>query len=238
MELNNILKNIINNGIILRSSGTTGTPKEIFQPPEKIVAANRVAVDSQHITRLSKVYTVCKMEHAGGMLAQTLPAYSIGADIDVEPFNAFTWIRKIRNYTHSHLTPAQANVIMLTKGFSDIDLTGVWITCGSDPVSWDIIEAYVACGATFMANWGMTEIGPIAINATFKSVNEVHESKLRQAKGTILGNTYYCDYKVINNELYVKGDISVYGNNWFATGDIVSKNPLGELFYVGRNYVL
>ena len=89
-----------------------------------------------------------------------------------------------------------------------------------------------------MANWGMTEIGPTAINATYRSVDEVQESKRRQAKGTILGNTYYCDYKIINNELHVKGDISVYGNTWFATGDIVSKNPLGELFYVGRKNVL
>lgn len=238
MELNNILKNIINNGIVLRSSGTTGTPKEIFQPPEKIVAANRAAIDSQCITSTSKVYTVCKTEHAGGLLAQTLPAYSLGAEVDIETFNAYTWIRKICNYTHTHLTPSQASIVMSTKGFISVDLSGIWITCGSDPVGWDIIEAYVARGATFMANWGMTEIGPTAINATFKSVDEVHEAKLRQAKGTILGNTYYCDYKVINNELYVKGDISVYGNNWFATGDIVSKNPLGELFYVGRNHVL
>jgi acyl-CoA synthetase (AMP-forming)/AMP-acid ligase II len=238
MELNNILNTIINHGIVLKSSGTTGVPKEIFQPPEKIVAANRVAVDSQRITQFSKVYTVCKMEHAGGMLAQTLPAYSVGADIDVEPFNAYTWIRKIYNYTHSHLTPAQANAVTTTKGFDNIDLSNVWITCGSDPVSWDIIEAFVARGATFMANWGMTEIGPIAINATYRSVDEVQESKRRQAKGTILGNTYYCDYKIINNELHVKGDISVYGDIWFATGDIVSKNPLGELFYVGRKSVL
>lgn len=238
MELKETLEKILKDGIVLRSSGTTGIPKEIFQPPEKIAAANRVAVDSQHITRLSKVYTVCKMEHAGGMLAQTLPAYNLGAEIDVEPFNAFTWIRKIRNYTHSHLTPAQANVIMLTKGFDDIDLTGIWITCGSDPVSWDLIESYVARGATFMANWGMTEIGPIAINATYRTKIEVDDAKRRQVKGTILGNTYYCDYSIINNELYVKGDISVYGNTWYATGDIAARNPLGELFYVGRKHVL
>jgi len=234
MELKETLEKILRDGIVLRSSGTTGIPKEIFQPPEKIVAANRVAVDSQRIASSSKIYTVCKMAHAGGLLAQTLPAYSVGADIEVEPFNAYTWIRKICNYTHSHLTPAQATAIMSTKGFADIDLSNIWITCGSDPVSWEIIEAFVSKGSTFMANWGMTEIGPIAINATYNTVDQVYNAKRRQAKGTILGNTYYCDYKVINNELYVKGDISVYGDTWYATGDIVSKNPLGELFYVTR----
>lgn len=238
MELKDTLKTILENGITINSSGTTGTPKSIFQSPAKLEAANHAAINSQEITTNSRIYTVCRMQHAGGLLAQTLPAYSIGAAIDVEPFNAYTWVRKICNYTHSHLTPAQASAIMSTKGFADIDLSTVWITCGSDPVSWDIIEAYVARGATFMANWGMTEIGPTAINATYRSIDEVQESKRRQAKGTILGNTYYCDYKIINNELHVKGDISVYGNTWFATGDIVSKNPLGELFYVGRKNVL
>jgi acyl-coenzyme A synthetase/AMP-(fatty) acid ligase len=237
MELKETLRNILNNGIVLRSSGTTGVPKEIFQSPDKLSAANRVAIDSQQLTKNSKVYTVCKIEHAGGLLAQTLPAYTLGADIAVEPFNAYAWVKNIRNYTHSHLTPAHGEAIRYTKGFKDLDLSGIWITCGSDPVSWELIEAFVSRGATFMANWGMTEIGPITINATYRSLDDVYEAKSRAANGTILGNTYYCDYKVINNELHVRGDISVYSDTWYATGDIVDKNLLGELFYIGRKNV-
>lgn len=238
MELKETLNTILKNGIVLHSSGTTGTPKEIFQSIDKLIAGNRAAIDSQQLTKNSKVYTVCKVEHAGGLLAQTLPAYTIGADITVEPFNAYTWIKTIHNYTHSHLTPAHGEAIRCTKGFKDIDLSGVWITCGSDAVSWDLIESFVSKGATFMSNWGMTEIGPIAINATYKSIAEVYDAKDRKSNGTILGNTYYCDHTVINNELYVKGDISVYGDTWYATGDIVTKNLLGELFYVGRKQLL
>ena len=64
------------NGFELQSSGTTGEPKRIFQTPAKLQAANKAAVDAQNITAQSRVSTVCRMKHAGGLLAQTLPAWS------------------------------------------------------------------------------------------------------------------------------------------------------------------
>lgn len=228
------LKSILSNGIELESSGTTGTPKKIFQTPEKLRAANRAAIDSQKLTKNSRVYTVCKMKHAGGLLAQTLPAYSLGADVVIEDFNAYRWVKEIYKYTHSHLTPSHCNAVMGTKDFWNLDLNGVWITCGSDPVTWDIIEAFVNQGATFMANWGMTEIGPCAINTVFDSIEIVNSYKEYQLDGmTLLGDTAYCDWKVQDEELFVKGDICVY-DDWFATGDLVATNHPGDLYYARR----
>ncbi len=105
------LKNILKNGISIKSSGTTGKPKDIFQSPQKIKRANQVARDVQQITSSSKVYTVCKLDHAGGLLAQTLPALEVDADVYIEQFNPFTWVSKIENFTHSHLTPGMARFI-------------------------------------------------------------------------------------------------------------------------------
>lgn len=228
------LKNILKNGIELKSSGTTGSPKKIFQSPEKINAANIVAIDSQKITRHSRVYTVCKVEHAGGLLAQTLPAFSIGADITVQDFNAYRWVREISKYTHTHLTPKHCLAIMGTKDFWSLDLKGIWITCGSDPVSWNIIESFVSVGATFMTNWGMTEIGPCAINTVFDSLDTLKKYKQEALNGlTLLGDRQYCDVKIENNELYVKGDICVY-NDWFDTGDLVATNNNGVMYYDKR----
>lgn len=228
----------LSNGGVLQSSGTTGTPKLIEQTAAKIQAANRVAIDAQQITRSSRIYTVCKTTHAGGLLAQTLPGYSIGADVVVEDFNAYRFIREIHKYTHTHLTPDHARAIMLTKGFKNLDLKGIWVTCGSDSVTWDIIQAFVERGATFMANWGMTEIGPVAINAIYRNLEEVFYAQERATQGSILGNTYYCKYKIVNNTLHVSGDISVYGDTWYNTQDLVHKNLLGELFYTGRKPVV
>ena len=88
MKLKNNLAQILKNGIELSSSGTTGLQKKIYQSPFKLKNANKVARECQQITSKSKIYTVCKMEHAGGLLAQTLPAFEVGAEINIEEFNA------------------------------------------------------------------------------------------------------------------------------------------------------
>jgi acyl-CoA synthetase (AMP-forming)/AMP-acid ligase II len=228
------LKNILLNGIELKSSGTTGPAKTIFQSPEKLKAANNVAIDSQELTKNSRVYTVCKMQHAGGLLAQTLPAYSIGADIVIEDFSAYRWVKEIYKYTHTHLTPKHCRAIMGTKDFWNCDLNGLWITCGSDPVEWDIITAFVNAGATFMTNWGMTEVGPCAVNTVFPNIESVESYKEYQLDGmTLMGDRTYVDWKIENGEFFVKGDICVY-DDWFATGDLVNTNYPGDLYYDGR----
>lgn len=224
---------ILSNGITIHSSGTSGEPNAYFQSPDKIKIANELARDRQQIAKSSKVYTCCKITHAGGLLAQTLPALEIGAQVDIEDFNAYAFVRKIKNYTHSHITPLHARAIMMTKGFHSLDLTGVWITCGADPVTWDIIESFVTKGAKVLANWGMSEIGPIAINTLFNSMEKVHYYKsLCPSNATILGDVSACDFKIVDSELWVRGSISIY-NDWYATKDMVVSNQ-GILFYQGR----
>ncbi len=204
---------MLEEGVTIFSSGTTGPPKEIFRTPQNLKACNEVAVDAQRITKNSKVYTVCKMTHAGGLLAQTLPAISIGAEVVVEDFNAFRWVREIHKYTHTHLAPGHVDAVIQTKGFKDLDLRGIWVTCGSDCVQPYMIEFFVRQGATFMANWGMSEIGPIVINKTFYDVDQIGATN-------ILGDTFYCDWKIIDSELVVKSDQCIY-DDWFHTKDLV-----------------
>lgn len=228
------LDDVLENGVTIKSSGTTGEPKQFFQSPEKLDIANTVANVVQSITPLSKVYTVCKLDHAGGLLAQTLPAHSIGAEVTVETFNAYRFVKVIKDYTHSHLTPDHARAILGTKGFDQLDLTGIVITCGSDRVTWDIIEAFVTRGCQFIVNWGMSEIGPVAINHKFNSLEEVEKVKALCPEGTtLMGSTKYCYYKVSESgELSVKGDICIF-DDWYQTGDIVVEKD-EFLFYLGR----
>jgi hypothetical protein len=224
---------ILKNGITIQSSGTSGPPKSFFQSPSKIKAANLVALESQNITETSKIYTCCKLTHAGGLLTQTVPALSIGATVDIVKFSAYDFVRDIVKYTHSHITPLHAKAIMLTKGFKSLDLSGIWITCGAEPVAWDIIESFVGKGAIFMTNWGMSEIGPIAINTVFKNLDEVYLHKsLTPDNATLLGDRYYCDIKIENQELIAKGDISIY-DDWYYTKDKVLEID-NRLYYLGR----
>lgn len=226
MALNETLKKIINTGTALPTSGTTGAPKRIFQPPHKLAAANSVARQVQSITSNSRILTVCTLKHAGGLLAQTLPAVEVGADVDVQKFNPYSWVRQITDYTHSHLTPDMARAVMKTRGFNTVNLSGITVMCGSDRVHSSIIQSFIDRGATFITNWGMTEVGPVAINQTFNPGDTINTTE------TIMGNQVHCDVKIEDNQLFVRGDICVY-DDWFATGDIVTYNN-GVYYYLGR----
>lgn len=231
MQIN--FKDIFENGVTIYSSGTSGKPSPYFQSPDKLTISSRVAAVAQGIRSSSKVYTCCKTTHAGGLLAQTLPALAVGAKVDIVNFSAYDFVRDINNYTHTHITPRHAKAIMATKGFQTLNLSGVSVTCGADPVTWDIIEAFVSKGAKFIANWGMSEVGPIAINIVFEDLDEVHYLKeSAPANSTIMGRNKHCHYKVVNGELWVKGDICIY-DGWYPTRDqVVVQNDI--LYYVGR----
>jgi acyl-CoA synthetase (AMP-forming)/AMP-acid ligase II len=231
MQIN--FKDILENGITIYSSGTSGEPKPYFQTPDKLAISSRIAAVAQGIRSFSKVYTCCKTTHAGGLLAQTLPALAVGAQVDIVNFSAYDFVRDIKNYTHTHITPKHAQSIMLTKGFQDLNLNGVFITCGADPVTWDIIEAFVSRGAKFMVNWGMSEVGPIAVNSVFEDLDEVeYLKKSAPDNSTIMGRNKYCHYKIVNGELFVKGDICIY-DGWYPTQDqVIVQNDI--LYYIGR----
>lgn len=224
---------VTQNGISIKSSGTSGEQKEIFQPPAKLIAASKVAIDCQKLTSKSRILTICKPDHAAGLLSQTLPAYLIGAYYNIVSFNAYRFFKDIKGYTHTMATPLHLKLIMCTKEFKTCDLSGLFILTGADPVEWHVLEAFVQKGAIVCPNWGMTEIGPICINKTFYNIDQVIEAKSQAVEHTtILGDMYYCDYKLVNGELYVKGDICVY-DDWYATKDIVSQKN-NVLFFHGR----
>jgi len=229
------LPKILKEGCEITSSGTTGPPKTIFRTPENLEACNKTAIETQKLTSKSRVLTVTRMTHAGGLLTQTLPAFTLGCEIEIIPFNAFSFLKSFKDYTHTLLPPKMVEAIIKTKGFKDCDLSYKIITLGSDPIPWEHISELIEKGATVICNWGMSEIGPCAINKTYDKHN-VWEAFYESPDLTILGNTFYCDWKIEDDILYVKGDISIY-DDWYKTKDIVyqagTKNY--TLYYKGRS---
>ena len=220
------MQQILTNGCTISSSGTTGTPKEIFRTPENIKACNEIAIDAQQITAKSRVYTCTRMTHAGGLLLQTLPAFTLGCDVKVTSFNAFKFIKEFSEFTHTFLPPQMCDAVMKTKNFANCNLTGKIVCMGSDSIPARHIQAFVEKGATVIANWGMSEVGPNAISKTF--IDEM------PTEDGIMGDTFYCDTTLgPDGQLYVKGDISTHGDNWFATKDVV-KEENNSYYYVKR----
>ena len=218
------LDSILVHGCKISSSGTTGYPKTIFREPKNLQCCIDTAIKGQLLTKDSSVYTVTRMTHAGGLLLQTLPAHTLGCTIDIEKFNAYTFLKRFKRHTHTFLAPAMCEAVIKTKGFKTADLSGKYIAMGSDPIPAKHIQAFIDRGAIVFANWGMSEIGPWAINKTYKPGDI--------AEDNILGDTFWCDYKIVKEELYVKGDICVY-DEWFATGDLVKKKG-SNVYFLSR----
>lgn len=225
-------QHVLDNGVSITSSGTTGTPKTIFRSPENLRKVIEAAIDAQQLTKSSRIYTVTRMTHAGGLLTQSLPGYTLGCDIKIEQFNAYTFLKEFKDYTHTFLTPAHMWALMQTKDFQKADLSGKWILGGSDPVSWEMIEAFASKGAIVQPNWGMSEVGPITINSIFTKDSDLNYYK-NLSKGSILGDKFYTEWKIEDGILWVKGDL-VYKSGWLRTGDIVECHG-GILFYLGRD---
>jgi acyl-coenzyme A synthetase/AMP-(fatty) acid ligase len=230
----NYFQNIIKNGVNIYTSGSSGTPKKIFQPPKKIHCDAQNACEVQGITQDSKIYTCLNPCKAGGLFAQTIPGLLAGAKIDLEKFNPYRYVKVAGKYTHTHLTPKQAKGVMATKGFKQLDLTNKTFLIGSEPVTFDIIDAFIDKGATVICIWGMTEIGVNAImHRIYNKLDIEFLKKIAPKKTTILGNIFNCEYKIDkDNCLWVKGSNSVY-NNWFNTKDTVIEDN-GYLWYTGR----
>jgi len=232
----NYFWDVAERGITIQTSGSSGEPKSIFQPPDKIRANTEAAIEVQEITKDSKILTCLSPIRAGGLFAQTIPGLEAGADVAFVEFNPYHWVRFADKYTHTHLTPKQALAVMKTKGFKDLNLKDKVFLVGSEPVTWNIIEAFVERGATVITIWGMTEIGVNAILHKFRSVFDVVAAKTKcPSNSTILGNIFHCEWKVDeNNCLWVKGDSCVY-EDWFNTKDQVVVDDFGCLWYTGRD---
>ena len=218
------LDSILEHGCQISSSGTTGYPKTIFRTPENLQSCIDSAIKGQSLTKNSSVYTVTRMTHAGGLLLQTLPAHTLGCTIEIEKFNAYTFLKHFKRHTHTFIAPAMCEAVIRTKSFKTQDLTGKFVAMGSDPIPAHHIQAFIDRGATVLANWGMSEIGPWVINKLYKLGDTVDDN--------ILGNRFWTEYKVKEDELYVKGPMCIY-DDWLPTGDLVQQQG-ADLYYVRR----
>jgi len=82
-----------------------------------------------------------------------------------------------------------------------------------------------------MVNWGMSEVGPMAINIIFENIDDVN--KVKHDTLTLMGSNFWLDWKIEDNILFVKGDICAY-DGWFDTQDIVKLSKENVMYYVGR----
>ena len=131
-----------------------------------------------------------------------------------------------------HVGQIGVNIFFIKKIYHNFNDESAGSTSGSNTGT--VSKRFWGLGCIFICNWGMTEIGPITINYTFNNLDEVSNLKKRSIdQMTIMGNQFYCNWKIIDNELIVKSDQCVY-KNWFNTSDLVRLNSHNELYYNKR----
>lgn len=215
--------------IILYSSGSTGTRKPIVLPEKMILAVARNNIDLHKITADDKILTVCSLNHTAGLTCQTMAGLLSGASITVEPFNPFSLLRLLSEHkiTVTHLVPLMTDaVIKLSKKPNLPHLRFIWT--GSDCIPKSHVEYWMDTNRSFMIAYGMTEAGPPTICHIFKYGDDLSALD----KGFAVGSKVLCDYKIVEGELCLKGDI-LNIDDWLHTGDCFQVID-GWYYYTGR----
>ncbi|MCZ0932995.1 MAG: AMP-binding protein [Oligoflexia bacterium] len=217
--------------IILRTSGSVGKPKFIRQPAKMVYSNLLNSIKLQKLTKEDRVLTVSSLLHSGGIHVQTLPGLYVGATVDIRKF-----IPSVINkapYTVTHLIPRQAELLIKAFKQNKINFKSYrLIICGSDIVSKKLADFFVGRVDEFIVNYGMTEAGPIILNHSFKSKQEVDKLYSKINLAHFLGTNCWCDYKITDNELFLSGE-NVYINNFLKTGDRVRQIDKG-FYFMGR----
>lgn len=215
-------------GIVLYSSGSTGKRKPIFIPESMMVANAKSTIEFQKITSEDRFLNVCSMNHTAGINCHTLPGLLSGAYTYVDQFNGFTCLRLLKelDITATHVVPMMTDVLMKV-GKPDLPKLKFVIT-GSDCIPKSHVEYWLDNHRDVMITFGMTEAGPPAIGHIFKMNDDLSVFD----NGFPVGSHAFCETKIIDNELWLKGPI-VNKTDWFQTGDCF-KHVNGFYYYTGR----
>lgn len=228
IEIENLIADQFN--LYLFSSGTSsGNRKNIRLSESMILENSRIAQLCQRITKNDTILTVCSLNHTGGLNAQTIPGLLIGARVIIKKFNAFTFLKDLTtdNISLTHLIPIMNTALLNTKN-KTIPKNLRLVVSGSDCVSKLHAKFWLDKNINFMINYGMTEAGPMVINHEFQTTEELDIFDV----GVPLGTSCWCNYTIVNNELFLSGNL-IYTPEQLATGDCVSTH--GSWFiYHGR----
>lgn len=215
--------------LYLYSSGSSGAPRKPIKISEEMILKNSaVAINSQQLNSGDNIFTICSLNHTGGINAQTIPALLSGASVIIKKFNGFSFFRDVIKYkiTKTHLIPAMIDVLIkldnLQPGFLKL------VVAGSDCIKKEHVDFFLKNDIKFMCNYGLTEAGPIILNHIFNERSELEIFNY----GVPLGDKFWCDYQILNSELVLRGE-NVHINDWYYTGDCVHQID-NWIFYNGR----
>jgi fatty-acyl-CoA synthase len=220
--------------LLVLTSGTTGQPKAAVHTQANIAANARVAAQVQGITASDRIATMLPLFHVGGLCIQTLPALSMGAQVNLlprfTPDEAFDCFERERP-TLTLQVPATMKALIEHPRWRNADLSSlraVW--AGSSLIPQPLIDAFDARGLHVHDVYGSTETGPFSI-ADGRPAPEV-EVRLADVKDDT-GEVLVRGPNVVHR--YWPEESARDAQGWFHTGDLARQAADGRLTIVGRS---
>lgn len=151
-------------GLILNTSGTTKTPKEIFLPWEDLKQHALRSIKEIGLRKDDIVLDVFPGNTIAHYTVTAMPAQWAGAKLISANFDPYNYIKLFKQYqpTYISLIPRHIEVLEKTKEWHTLDMSCVrYMVMGTGKIDQALIDSMLSKGIKTVANWyGMTEMPP------------------------------------------------------------------------------
>lgn len=243
-------------GLIMFTSGTTGTPKGVMLTNRTLLTQGEAQVINRELTPEDSIYLVSPIAHAIGLSSNVMSAYASGARLHVTPrFNVAELVELIAagEVTMMVAVPQLYTRILEHIATHNLDMSDCKLRVGAsggaplDPA----LKARVkdVMGVTLSNGYGATEFVPVtrvpigmeaASNVVglpspgveVRIVNEDGHEVPQGESGEIWARGPFCMTGYFRNPAETAKVMKSDG--WLATGDLGEIRPDGMLAIVGR----
>lgn len=234
-------------GVIFQTSGSSGSPRFVYQSQEGLIENARRAQEYQNMNTNSKALVPLTLSHTGGLNMQTLPIFMAQGELywingrDRSQFQKF-FDKKL---THALLVPYHLHSVMHSPQWRETDFSWkMTVLTGSCPIPNEFYKTAKNQNLRLIGVYGLTEIGPFVSvvdgnpqenkdnlfpigqglpDFEFKLSPKTEEILI---KGPCMGKYIHRE----NQGVWVATDC---GNPWVCSGDKGKKQD-NFLYYQGR----
>ncbi len=246
--------------LLMYTSGTTGRPKGVIQTHRNNSAAIAMVHESWQITHRDRFLTAVPLFHVGGMQCAALPGLTAGAQVTLVPgWSAAGWLN-IAAATRPTITGLVTTMLVdlirwaETGGGRQPNLDSLRVAAmGGSPTPPAIVEKFrQVLGVKLTELYGQTELTGLSV--TYRADEDWRPGSMGRAQSQVLDSALYLEGRAISppppnaiGELLFRGETISPGywgqseltdarriDGWFRTGDIVSIDNEGYLFYRDR----